>query len=81
MIQFSNSNNTHIPLEDVLSRIAQADHQEVEELIHAIRQRFSRLHPGWELLLYTLQTGNETERNRQVKSLIDFLTVHYLKDA
>ena len=62
----------NIPLEDVLSRIEQADHQEVEELIHALRRRFSTIHPGWEIWLYILQTGNEAECVRQVKALIDF---------
>lgn len=72
--------NNSISFVDVLHHIEQADHQEVEELIHALRRRFSQIHPGWELLLFTLQTGNEAECARQVKSLIDFLSTHYLKD-
>ena len=68
-----------ISLADVLHHIEQADRQEVEELIHALRRRFSQIHPDWELLLFTLQTGNEPECTRQVKALMDFLSLHYLK--
>ena len=75
-IKFDNT----IPYADVLSRIEQADHQEVEELIHALCRRFHQIHPDWELMLYTLQTGNEAARAQQVKLLIDFLSVHYLSD-
>lgn len=80
MIHSSNSININIPLEDVLHRIEQADHQEAEALIHAFRRRFSSIHPGWELLLFTLQTGNESECPRQIKEIIDFLSAHYLKE-
>ena len=80
MIPFPNSNHMNIPLEDVLSRIEQADHQEVEELIHALRNRFHEIHPDWEFFPYILQTGNKDSRTQQVKLLIDFLSVHYLKD-
>ena len=80
MIQFSNSINTNIPLEDVLSRIEQANHQEVEKLIHAVRHRYSSIHPGWEIWFHILQTGNEAECTRQVQELIEFLYAHYLKD-
>jgi len=74
------SNSINICLEDVLHHIEQANHQEVETLIHALRRRFSSIHPGWELLLFTLQTGNEAECPRQIKEIIDFLSVHYLKE-
>lgn len=77
----TNHSNNNISFADVLHRIEQADHQEVEELIHALRRRFSTIHPGWELWLYTLQTGNEAECIRQVKALSGFLSAHFLNDA
>ena len=46
MTQLSNNNDSNVSLEDVLRHIGQADHQEVEELIHAICQRFSTIQAG-----------------------------------
>ena len=75
-----NQSKSNISHADVLSRIEQADHQEVEELIHALRNRFHEIHPDWELLPFILQAENKEARTQQVKLLIEFLTVHYLKE-
>ena len=75
-----NQSKRNISHADVLSRIEQADHQEVEELIHAPRNRFHEIHPDWELLPFILQAENKEVRTQQIKLLIEFLTVHYLNE-
>ena len=75
-----NQSKRNISHADVLSRIEQADHQEVEELIHALRNRFLEIHPDWELLPFILQAENKEVRTQQIKLLIKFLTVHYLNE-
>lgn len=67
-----------IPLEDVLDRIEYADSTEIDAMIQAIRNRYSRLFPDWEILLFSIHTGSEADRRRDVEALIDFLRQKYL---
>ncbi len=70
--------NQGIPLEDVLYSIEYADGSEIDEMIHAVRRRYSRLFPDWEIFFLSIQSGSETERRQQVEHLIEFLEKKYL---
>lgn len=77
MIQFKKA-VSRIPLGDVLDRIEYADGIEIDSIIQAIRNRYSRLHPDWELIILSLRRGDEAERRQNAQLLIDFLRQQYL---
>lgn len=68
-----------IPLEDVLRRIEYANGGEIDEMLLAVQNRYSRLFPDWEVWLLSIHSGNESECCRQVENLIEHLNRVYLK--
>lgn len=68
-----------IPLEDVLRRIEYANGGEIDEMLLAVQNRYSRLFPDWEVWLLSIHSGNESECCQQVENLIEHLNRVYLK--
>ena len=58
-------------MDELLSRIAQANDVEIGDILTAVLQRYGELFPEWEVS--TLSLKKDTDRNRQIDETIQML--------
>lgn len=58
-------------MQEILTKIAQADAYEAEVLLEAIWKQYCALHTDWELSILTLQKS--TDPNEQLDRIIEML--------
>ena len=56
---------------DLAEKIAQADKAEIDELIHAVRQRYAALFPDWEAVVIFVERSSD--KNEQLDRIICML--------
>ncbi len=56
---------------DLVQKIAQVDELEVDDVLNAVRQRYTGLFPDWELILISLQKS--ADKNEQLDKIIGLL--------
>ena len=50
-------------MEELLEQIAEAGHEEIEILLHAVLRRYGALYPEWEISVISLErTGDQAEQ-------------------
>ena len=68
-----------ISLDELLLRIEYAEHEEIDPIIDALRQRYRRLFPDWEVAFLSVPAGNAENRQKQARLLIEFIEKNWLK--
>ena len=63
-----------ISLEELISRIEVADHEEMDAIIDALQSRYKRLIPDWEVAFLSVPREN---RREQARFLMEFIQKHY----
>ena len=56
---------------DLVQKIAQVDELEMDDVLKAVRQRYTELFPDWELSTISLQKSSD--KNEQLGRVIAFL--------
>lgn len=74
-----NRKKREITLQEVVERIEHADHMEIDAMIDAVRRRYSRVFPDWDVMFMSVHSGNEAEAKQQVEWLIQTLRKQYLE--
>ena len=64
-----------ISLEELISRIEVADHQEMDAILDALQSRYKHLFPDWEVAFLSVPREN---RREQARFLMEFIQKHYL---
>ena len=63
----------NITLEDILKRIETADDFEINEIIEAVRKRFSVAFPDWEVIYLSFPKNDPRQRKQTLDILIDYI--------
>ncbi len=58
-------------MHDLIKKIAQVDDMEISNVLDAVRKRYSKLFPDWEVCIVSLEKS--TDRNEQLDRLIAML--------
>lgn len=66
---------TKISLEELISRIEVADHEEMDAILDALQSRYKHLFPDWEVTFLSVPREN---RREQARFLMEFIQKHYL---
>lgn len=64
----------NINLETLMDRIYCAETDELDPILNAVIERFSEIHPGWELMAVTVQGHKTKDRIAALKSSIALLS-------
>ena len=64
---------TNINLEDLLDRIYCATEEELNPIINAVTERFSEVHPDWELATLSIRGHNRESHLDTLQRSIDLL--------
>lgn len=66
-----------IYMSDILSKIQQADDNEINEIIDAITQRYSEVYPDWEIMFLALPRHDPDACLRKLEQISNFIKRHY----
>ena len=62
----------NITLEDILKRIETADDFEINEIIAAVRRRFARTAPDWEVVYLSCPKNDPVQRKQTLEMLTNY---------
>ena len=67
-------------LDALLGRIEQADPEELNAILEALRRRYSQVAPRWEVAVITVPAIGIQGRKEQAEALLAFIRKHYLSE-
>jgi len=63
----------NVSLEDVLNHIETADDYEINEIIDAVRKRFSVAFPDWDVFYLACPKNDPAQRQQTLETILNYL--------